>query len=80
MQTVYKRYSVIAGFALLFFLLVFNAIVTRRNLGVQVENQVGMAHSRQVLYELSETESLLKDAETGQRGFLLTGDSRYLTP
>ena len=56
MQTVYKRYSVIAGFALLFFLLVFNAIVTRRNLGVQVENQVGMAHSRQVLYELSETE------------------------
>jgi PAS domain S-box-containing protein len=30
--------------------------------------------------ELSQTESLLKDAETGQRGFLYTGDPDYLVP
>ena len=32
------------------------------------------------LYQLSETLSLLKDAETGQRGFLLTRDPAYLDP
>ena len=30
--------------------------------------------------ELSETFSLLQDAETGQRGYLLTGDAAYLAP
>lgn len=32
------------------------------------------------LYQLSETLSLLKDAETGQRGFLLTGEDSFLQP
>jgi PAS domain S-box-containing protein len=80
MQTVYKRLSVITGFGLLLVLLIANAIVTRRQVGLQVQNQGRLAQSRQVLYELTETESLLKDAETGQRGFLYTGDSKYLTP
>jgi CHASE3 domain sensor protein len=80
MQTVYKRLSVITGFALLLVLLVANAVITRRELAIQVQDQSWVARSRQVLYELSQTESLLKDAETGQRGFLYTGDPKYLTP
>jgi PAS domain S-box-containing protein len=80
MQTAYKRLSVITGFAILLALLVFNAFITRRQLGIQIDDQSRVAHSRQVLYELSQTESLLKDAETGQRGFLYTGDPKYLTP
>jgi len=80
MQTAYKRLSVITGFGLLLVLLIVNAVVTRRQLGIQIESQGRVAHSRQVLYELSTTESLLKDAETGQRGFLYTGDPKYLTP
>ena len=80
MQTAYKRLSVITGFGLLLVLLIVNAVVTRRQLGIQIESQDWVAHSRQVLYELSTTESLLKDAETGQRGFLYTGDPKYLTP
>jgi PAS domain S-box-containing protein len=32
------------------------------------------------MLELEKAESLLKDAETGQRGFLYTGDPRYLAP
>ncbi|OEC33879.1 diguanylate cyclase (GGDEF) domain-containing protein [Pseudomonas cuatrocienegasensis] len=32
------------------------------------------------LYNLANTLSLLKDAETGQRGYLLTGDPDYLEP
>jgi PAS domain S-box-containing protein len=80
MQTAYKRLSVITGFALLLVILIANAVITRRQLGIQIENQAWVAHSRQVLYELAETESLLKDAETGQRGYLYTGDPKYLTP
>jgi len=37
-------------------------------------------HTYQVLGELEEVLSLVKDAETGQRGYLLTGDNRYLEP
>jgi CHASE3 domain sensor protein len=80
MQTACKRFSVLTGFGLLLILLIANAFITRRELGVQIEDQGWVAHSRQVLYELAQTESLLKDAETGQRGFLYTGDPKYLTP
>ena len=33
-----------------------------------------------MLKRIEETLSLLKDAETGQRGFLITGEPRYLRP
>jgi PAS domain S-box-containing protein len=80
MQTGYKRASVIIGFGLLLVLLIANAFITKRQLEIQVESQEWVARTRQVLYELAQTESLLKDAETGQRGFLYTGDPKYLTP
>jgi PAS domain S-box-containing protein len=71
---------VISGFALLVLLLIGNSLITKRQLNVQVENARWVLHSRQVLYELQQTESLLLDAETGQRGYLLTGDRTYLAP
>jgi PAS domain S-box-containing protein len=39
-----------------------------------------VAHTQEVLASLERTLSLLKDAETGQRGFVLTGEERYLGP
>ena len=39
-----------------------------------------VTHTHEVLVKLEHVLSLLKDAETGQRGFLLTGDERYLEP
>jgi PAS domain S-box-containing protein len=80
MQTFYKRFSVIAGFVVLLAVLIANALITRHQLDLQIRAQSWVAHTRQVLYELSQTESLLKDAETGQRGYLYTSDARYLTP
>lgn len=80
MQTFFKRFSVLAGFSILLAILIGNAVVTRRQIGILVDSQDGVAHTRQVLYQLSETESLLKDAETGQRGFLYTGNPKYLGP
>lgn len=80
MQNFYKRAGVLTGFVLLLLILIANAFVTRRQLAVQVDNQSWVLHSRQVLFELSQIESLLKGAETGQRGFLYTGRARYLQP
>ena len=37
-------------------------------------------HTYRVIDNLEKIQSQLKDAETGQRGYLLTGDDRYLTP
>ena len=80
MQNLYRRAGVLTGFVLLLLILAANAFITRRQLAVQIANQSWVLHSRQVLFELSQVESLLKDAETGQRGFLYTGQSIYLKP
>ena len=74
MQTFYKRFSVITGFLLLLVLLAANALVMRRQLGIQLQRQDWVSHTRQVLFQLTSIESLVEDAETGQRGFLYTGD------
>jgi len=80
MQTFYKRFSVVSGFVLLLAVLIGNAVVMRRQLAVQVDRQAWLLHSRQVLFQLQQVESELKDAETGQRGFLYTSDPKYLAP
>jgi PAS domain S-box-containing protein len=80
MRVIYKRFSVIAGFAVLLAVLVANTAVTRRQIAVQDSNQAWVEHTQRVLLELTAYESLLKEAETGQRGFLYTGEARYLGP
>jgi PAS domain S-box-containing protein len=80
MQVISKRFGVIGGFALMLLLLAINTVTTRHQLAIQLDSQAWVAHSRMVLLELAKTESLLKDAETGQRGFLYTGDPKYLAP
>src|SRR5579863_10037620 len=80
MRLIYKQFSVFAGFAALLALLVVNTIVTRRQLSIQDNKQAWVEHTQQVLLELGAVESLLKDAETGQRGFLYTEEPRYLEP
>ena len=76
----FKRFSVIAGFAVLLVILIGNGMVTRRQVGEQIASEERLADSRRMMLELEKTESLLKDAETSQRGFLYTGDPRYLSP
>ncbi|PWJ56222.1 methyl-accepting chemotaxis protein [Quadrisphaera granulorum] len=43
-------------------------------------NQRTVTHTYQVLGALTALDSGLKDAETGQRGYLITGDDAYLAP
>lgn len=79
MQLAYKRFSVIAGFAVLLVLLFVGTALTRQKVAVLKSNQFWVEHTQQVLLEITTIESLLKDDESGQRGFLYTGgDERYL--
>jgi PAS domain S-box-containing protein len=80
MQLISKRFGVITGFVLLLILLITNALVTRRQLAVMVSHQRDVEHTQQVLIAISQTQSLIEDAETGQRGYLYTTEPRYLAP
>jgi PAS domain S-box-containing protein len=80
MRSFHKRFAVIGGFLVLLALLAINTAVLRHQLATQVGNQEWFSRSRRVLQELRNTESLLKDAETGQRGYLYTGKTDYLVP
>src|ERR1700677_3644706 len=80
MRSTYKRLGVIAGFLVILALLAINTAILRHQLAVQVGNQEWFSHSRRVVQELGATESLLKDAEDGQRGYLYAEKPDYLGP
>ncbi len=63
---------------LVFFLLSGGLAVL--NIQTLRENNDRIRHSHTVIVSLNDLLSTAQDAETGQRGFLLTGDSRYLAP
>ena len=69
-----------AGFGFALLLLAIIGGVSYRSLVLVTETAASVAHSHQVLENLEGLISLLKDAETGQRGFLLTRQERYLEP
>ena len=45
-----------------------------------VDDAQMVAHTHEVLENLERIVSQLKDAETGQRGFVITGETHYLEP
>ncbi len=57
-----------------------NTAVSIYNVSELFENDAQVDLSRQVLAELNLLLSDIKDAETGQRGFLITNDESYLQP
>jgi PAS domain S-box-containing protein len=60
--------------------LLVNAGICYRNLVTLVDNSDALVHSQRVLNLLESVASTVKDAETGQRGFLLTQRKEYLEP
>jgi PAS domain S-box-containing protein len=63
-------------------LLIVGGVGIQSYLGIQrvTETNQWVAHSHEVMENLEHVLSVLKDAETGQRGFVLTGEDRYLEP
>ena len=54
--------------------------ITYRNLMGYVRQNQEILHSHLVLRDLDEVLSIVKDAETGTRGYMLSNDSAYLEP
>ena len=74
------RKKIAAGFGLLLAILLVVGFVSYRNTRKLIRDSNLVAHSHEVLDELDGTLSSVKDAETGQRGFIITGDEEYLRP
>jgi signal transduction histidine kinase/CheY-like chemotaxis protein/CHASE3 domain sensor protein len=64
--------------ALVFFLI--SGAIAYLNLNALREGNLAITHSHDVIVALDELLSSAQDAETGQRGFLLTDNERYLQP
>jgi PAS domain S-box-containing protein len=61
-------------------LLVADILLTVQNTRQLDRDAFWVAHTQEVITGLENVLSLVKDAETGQRGYLITGEPRYLEP
>src|SRR5919108_1395713 len=68
------------GIAILFIALVINGLVSYRATRTLIDNQQWVTHTYQVIGEIEGVLSTLKDAETGERGYIITGSDAYLEP
>ncbi len=66
------------GFSILILLTV--GIVSYNTLNNLLDSDKAVAHSNLVIQKLENAMSVMKDAETGQRGYLLTNKTIFLTP
>jgi CHASE3 domain sensor protein len=69
-----------AAMALLVAALLVDAALTLHNIREVATAVQWVSHTHEVLGHLEQVVSTLKDAETGQRGYLLTGERVYLEP
>ncbi|GAB3467397.1 CHASE3 domain-containing protein [Kineococcus endophyticus] len=76
--TIGKRLA--AGFALAAVLLTVVGGISFRSSGQLAENEAAVNHTYAVLTAVDTVTADLKDAETGQRGFVITGADDYLAP
>jgi methyl-accepting chemotaxis protein len=68
------------GFGLSVTMLLVVGTVAYRSDDALVKNNHKVTHSHEVLEAVAHELSFMKDAETGQRGFLLTGNEAYVEP
>jgi len=68
------------GFGLSLFILVVSSIASYSSIRSLLESARLVDHTDSVIFRLESALSALKDAETGQRGYLLTGDTTFLRP
>lgn len=72
--------KIAAGFTVSFLLLVAIGVIAYRCTDTLTRTSYWVTRSHNVLEKITALMSVAKDAETGQRGFLLTGDENYLAP
>ncbi|HEY4652620.1 MAG TPA: CHASE3 domain-containing protein, partial [Pontibacter sp.] len=75
-----ERKLINAGFGLALVLLILLSLLTYQLFRTGVENTQWVKHTHLVLEGSKELLSNLKDAETGQRGYIITADEAFLEP
>jgi len=79
MRSTFKR-NLLVGFGISLMLLIVSSVASYISIRNLLESVELVQHTNQVIHATETSLSILKDAETGQRGFLLTGDEDFLEP
>jgi CHASE3 domain sensor protein len=72
--------KIVAGFAISFVLLAAIGTVSYRAINSLATTSYAVAHTHQVLERIGRLLIEMENAETGQRGYVITGDDSYLAP
>lgn len=72
--------KIAAGFALAFLLLLGIGFVAYHSISTLTGDSHSVTLSHQVLESIADVLNLMNDAETGQRGYIITADDSYLEP
>lgn len=72
--------KITVGFSVTLAIFVIVGAVSYQSVTKQTEAAAWVAHTREVQNQLTQLVSSLQDAETGQRGYVITGVDGYLTP
>src|ERR1700722_20202379 len=71
---------IVVGFMFPLLLLLGIGAVAYRSISSLTGTNHLVAHTQQVLGDIAEVLSLVKDTETGQRGYIITGEESFLQP
>ena len=72
--------GLLLGVGLIVVLFIFNAGLSSWNTRHITEDMAQVTYTNKVLDAMDDLLSTMKDAETGQRGYLITGEDQYLKP
>lgn len=77
MQSTFKR-NIQIGFGLSLLVLMISSTASFISINALINSSDRVDQTSTILTELDNLETIMRDAETGQRGYLLTGDERFL--
>ncbi len=72
--------QIVVGLGLALLIMSLIGVVSYRSTVDLIESNQAVTHAQTVLTELTGTLSTMTDAETGQRGYIITGDEHFLEP
>ena len=75
-----SKRNLLLGFGFSLIILILSSALSYISINQLLESQRAVEHTAEVENDLNNLISRMKDAETGQRGFLLTGNTEFLEP
>jgi len=75
-----SKSNLLLGFGFSLLILIISSVLSYISINQLLASQRAVEHTTEVENNLNSLISRIKDAETGQRGFLLTGDESFLDP